>query len=193
MADLVWRLVYVGSADSDRFDQELENIEVGPVMAGTFKFVLEANPPNPSQIPADDLVGVTVILLTCSYRDKEFIRVGYYVNNDYMDEELRENPPEQPRLDRLQRSILDAHPRVTRYSIPFDEPEPMEGAQPMDEDMGGQQAPGVEQVDAMMAAAAPMAAPVAAFQGQPGVFDGHGQQGPAHEMFQYVPVMGTAP
>ncbi|PNH02107.1 putative histone chaperone ASF1A [Tetrabaena socialis] len=73
-SDLVWRLVYVGSADSDRYDQELENVEVGPVTQGNFKFVLEANPPNPALIPSDDIVGVTVVLLTCSYRGNEFIR-----------------------------------------------------------------------------------------------------------------------
>ena len=56
-----------------------------------------------SKIPANDLIGVTVVLLTCSYFDKEFVRVGYYVNSDYMDEELRENPPEKPLVDRIQR------------------------------------------------------------------------------------------
>ena len=28
----------------------------------------QANPPNPEKIPVADLVGVTVVLLTCSYR-----------------------------------------------------------------------------------------------------------------------------
>ena len=36
-----------------------------------------------------DVVGVTVILLTCSYRSQEFIRVGYYVCNEYTDPELQ--------------------------------------------------------------------------------------------------------
>lgn len=47
-------------------------------------------------IPIADAVGVTVVLLTCSYRSREFIRVGYYVNNDYPDPEMRENPPTVP-------------------------------------------------------------------------------------------------
>ena len=38
---------------------------------------VQANPPNPEQIPVADLVGVTVVLLTCSYRSAEFIRIGY--------------------------------------------------------------------------------------------------------------------
>jgi len=48
-----------------------------------------------------DAVGVTVVLLTCSYRNKEFIRVGYYVNNEYTDPELKENPPSTPHYDKV--------------------------------------------------------------------------------------------
>ncbi|CAG8774642.1 1203_t:CDS:1, partial [Racocetra fulgida] len=42
-----------------------------------------------------ELLDVTVIIITCSYNDQEFVRVGYYVNNEYIEEELRENPPER--------------------------------------------------------------------------------------------------
>lgn len=31
---------------------------------------------------------------------QEFIRVGYYVNNEYQEEELRDNPPDTPLIDR---------------------------------------------------------------------------------------------
>lgn len=41
-------------------------------------------------------VGVTVVLITCTYHGQEFIRVGYYVNNEYPNPELRENPPLKP-------------------------------------------------------------------------------------------------
>lgn len=53
------------------------------------------------RIPREDVVGVTVVLLTCSYRQQEFIRVGYYVNNEYMDPEIRENPPQEPDFDKV--------------------------------------------------------------------------------------------
>lgn len=33
------------------------------------------------------MLGVTAVLLTCSYRGQEFIRVGYYVNNELPGEE----------------------------------------------------------------------------------------------------------
>jgi histone chaperone ASF1 len=61
---------------------------------------LQADPPDFSKIPADDIVGVTIILLTCAYRSQEFLRVGYYVNNEYADEALREEPPAEPQIDK---------------------------------------------------------------------------------------------
>jgi histone chaperone ASF1 len=139
--DLEWKLTYVGSADSDQHDQVLENVQVGPVVPGQYRFVLEADAPNPARIPADDLVGVTVILLTCSYRGQEFIRVGYFVNNEYEDPALRETPPEPPQPAQLTRTILAEEPRVTRYTNRWDEPEqpefPADGIAPMDEEPGG--------------------------------------------------------
>lgn len=119
--DLEWKLIYVGSAESSKYDQTLDTVLVGPVVAGSYKFVFEANAPKVAEIPPDDIVGVTAILLTCSYNQKEFIRIGYYVNNEYVEEELRENPPERPILEKLCRSILADHPRVTRFPLDFDD------------------------------------------------------------------------
>jgi hypothetical protein len=90
----------VGSAEDEKYDQTLDSVLVGPVVPGSYRFVFQADPPDPSKIPSSDVVGVTVLLLTCSYRDKEFIRVGYYVNTEYDSEELRENPPEPVQLDK---------------------------------------------------------------------------------------------
>ncbi len=45
--------------------------------------MFEGNAPDVNRIPPDDLLGVTVVLLTCSYKGNEFIRIGYYVNVDY--------------------------------------------------------------------------------------------------------------
>lgn len=53
------------------------------------------------KIPVVDALGVTVVLLTCSYRQQEFVRVGYFINNEYTDPELRENPPAQPQFDKV--------------------------------------------------------------------------------------------
>lgn len=195
--DLEWRLTYVGSAESEKYDQVLDMVYVGPVAPGQYRFVFQvrartgmgwqgrmgrdrssslapvaslpvsraatqrcttatvgsppppprqADPPDFSRIPPGDVVGVTVILLTCSYRNQvrggwvflwagrrapaelgpagspseqdglvaasapprrlllpflqEFIRIGYYVNTEYEDELMREEPPETPQLDK---------------------------------------------------------------------------------------------
>ncbi len=80
-------------------------------------YSLQADPPKVELIPPGDLLGVTVVLITCSYRTKEFVRVGYYVNNDYDTPELRETPPETVDVAHVMRNILDTKPRVTRFPI----------------------------------------------------------------------------
>lgn len=80
----------------------------------------QADAPNASLIPPSDVTGVTVVLLTCSYRGHEFVRVGYYVNNEYDDEQLRAEPPATPLLEHLTRNILADKPRVTRFPIRWD-------------------------------------------------------------------------
>mmetsp|Transcript_18840 Transcript_18840/g.42103 ORF Transcript_18840/g.42103 Transcript_18840/m.42103 type:complete len:155 (-) Transcript_18840:1781-2245(-) len=115
--DIEWRLVYVGSAESDQHDQLLDSVLVGPMQVGGYKIVFQADAPDARRIPPHDLLGVTVILLSCFYKEKEFIRVGYYVNSEYDTPELNEAPPEQPIYERIQRNILADKPRVTRYQI----------------------------------------------------------------------------
>jgi histone chaperone ASF1 len=90
--------------------------------AGLFCISLQADPPKPEKIPEEDILGVTVLLLTCSYLGQEFIRVGYYVSNDYIDEQLREEPPPKVLLDKVQRNILADKPRVTKFPIVFTPP-----------------------------------------------------------------------
>ncbi|RUP44818.1 ASF1 like histone chaperone-domain-containing protein, partial [Jimgerdemannia flammicorona] len=77
----------------------------------------QAPAPNIELLPKNDVLGVTVVLLSCSYVDKPFVQVGYYVNNEYADEELKENPPERIMFDKLYRNILAEKPKVTRYPI----------------------------------------------------------------------------
>lgn len=118
--DLEWKLTYVGSSRSLDHDQELDSILVGPIPVGINKFKFVADAPSPDLIPASELVSVTVILLSCSYNGKEFVRVGYYVNNEYDLEELRENPPQKVPIDHVVRNILAEKPRVTRFNIVWD-------------------------------------------------------------------------
>lgn len=83
--------------------------------------MFQADPPDVSRIPEQDALGVTIVLLTCSYRGQEFVRVGYFINNDYSDQELRENPPAKPLFDKMTRNILASKPRVTRFKINWDD------------------------------------------------------------------------
>lgn len=91
--DLEWKVLYVGSAQDATRDQVLDEILVGPVPVGVNKFVLQADAPDTSQMAQEDLLGVTVVLVTCSYKEREFVRVGYYVNNEYHDPNAPPPPP----------------------------------------------------------------------------------------------------
>lgn len=65
------------------------------------------------RIPAGDLLGVTALLLTCSYKSEEFVRVGYYVNIEYEQPEAGDpnnteplQVPNPPPVDKLVRNIM---------------------------------------------------------------------------------------
>ncbi|KAK5580653.1 hypothetical protein RB653_000676 [Dictyostelium firmibasis] len=115
--DLEWKVIYVGSAANEKNDQVLDSILLGPVAVGQNQFVFEVDPPDANKIPKDDLLGVTVVFLICAYKGEDFIRVGYYVNNDYFEQELKDNPPETPDLSKIQRNVMDDKPVVTGFPI----------------------------------------------------------------------------
>ena len=133
----------MGSAHDASKDQTLDEILVGPIPVGVNKFVLQADAPDPTQLPPDEILGVTVVLVTCSYREREFIRVGYYVNNEYVDpnpppvvmgedgEPIKPVPPKYPQLDlnHVHRQILADKPRVTKFAIPWTEDEAIKEAE----------------------------------------------------------------
>ena len=142
--------MYVGSAQDASRDQCLDEILVGPVPVGVNKFVLQADAPDPSKLAPEDLLGVTVVLVTCSYKDREFVRVGYYVNNEYHDPNAPPTnpdgePPQLPNpipIEHIQRQILADKPRVTKFPIPWGEqgedkihpPQPSQGVVSMQEE-----------------------------------------------------------
>lgn len=121
--DVEWKLIFVASPDHLELDQELDDCLVGPIPVGINSFEFDANPPDPTKIPDQDIIGVAAIILTGSYRDQEFVRVGYYQNTEYDNEEMKETPPQKPLYDRLIRELADK-PRVTRFNIRWYEPSP---------------------------------------------------------------------
>jgi histone chaperone ASF1 len=118
---LEWKLIYVGSAADEKFDQELDSVLVGPVTIGRNQFVFQGPGPDPDRIPEKDLLGVTVLLLTCSYKQWEFIRIGYFINNDLAETLAQmETPPTNIRafVHEMRRNIENATtPRVTKFNI----------------------------------------------------------------------------
>ena len=116
--DIEWKVIYVGSPETSTHDQVLDEILVGPVPVGINKFVLQADAPDSSTIPNDNILGVTVVLVTCSYKEQEFARIGYYVNNEYAEPYDSESGPPSPLdLNKVVRTILADKPRVTRFPI----------------------------------------------------------------------------
>ncbi|KAF8626047.1 hypothetical protein AX15_005135 [Amanita polypyramis BW_CC] len=117
--DLEWRLIYVSSPGDVDLDQELDDCLVGPIPTGVNSFEFEGSAPDPAKIPPEDVLGVAALILTGSYREQEFVRVGYYQNTEYDNEEMKESPPQKIIFERLVRDI-NAKPRVTRFQIKWD-------------------------------------------------------------------------
>jgi histone chaperone ASF1 len=64
------------------------------------------------------LIGVTVVLVTCSYLEQEFVRVGYYVNNEYSEPfDPQTGYPTPVDISKLYRNILADQPRLTKFTI----------------------------------------------------------------------------
>ena len=89
---------------------------------------LQTPGPDPSKSPAKDLLGVSVILLSALYHGHEFVRVGYFINNRYRDEELNLNPPPVTEstpinTDLVERTVCDDKPRITLFAIDWDNPD----------------------------------------------------------------------
>jgi hypothetical protein len=63
------RLTYIGSAEHGAtHDQLLDSVLVGPMNPGAYKILFQADPPDISLVPAEELLGVTGLLLSCHFR-----------------------------------------------------------------------------------------------------------------------------
>jgi histone chaperone ASF1 len=110
---------------NDTIDTELDSVEVGPVRVGKNKFVFDVPPPDVKDIPRDELLDMTGLVLAGAYRGKVFIRVGYFTRVEFPFE-LELGQDERPILpdvidySQLIRNVASDKPRVTRYIIPWD-------------------------------------------------------------------------
>ena len=64
---LTWRIIYIGQSNNTEYDQVLEEAEMDCELPGRMSFTLHGNFPDVSKLPQSDVVGVTAMLLTCSY------------------------------------------------------------------------------------------------------------------------------
>ncbi|RYG52052.1 hypothetical protein EON67_02065 [archaeon] len=79
---------------------------------------MQAPAPDASRIPEDDILGATIVLITCWYKRQEVVRVGFWVNNTYNDEIPEgEEVPRPIDLTKVTRNVLADKPRVTRFNV----------------------------------------------------------------------------
>uniref|UniRef100_A0A1I8AF51 Anti-silencing function protein 1 n=1 Tax=Steinernema glaseri TaxID=37863 RepID=A0A1I8AF51_9BILA len=119
--DLEWELVYVGSPETEAEDQILDTAVIESIRAGRHKFVFEADGPDVTKLPKEFIVGVTVLLLHCKYNNKNFMKIGYFVANEYTDEELINEPPVEPIIEKVVRSVKTDDLRVHFNMINWDD------------------------------------------------------------------------
>ena len=118
--DLEVIFVWVGSCESKEYDQKLDEILIGPLQLGTNEFVAEIPAPNWSLIPPWDLLGVTLLLITFNYREREFMRVGYWVEVSYRSDGSVSVMPQSIEINNIERNILLMNPTVRSNAILWD-------------------------------------------------------------------------
>ncbi|CAI7723583.1 histone chaperone ASF1, putative [Plasmodium vivax] len=122
-ADLEWKIFYISAVNNDgegNQDIELDNIFLGPIERGVMMFDYAVNPPDYKNMDVDSVLGLQAILISANYKEKEFIRIAYYMNSFYKDTELREKPPAVPQYDKICRHIFVENPRIVKFCITWD-------------------------------------------------------------------------
>lgn len=109
--------VWVGSAQSSDFDQVLDSFDIGPLQQGITEFSLECDAPTPEEVPQEELIGLTILIITFQYKGQEFLRVAYYTQVAYADAVLNDHPPFPVQKERLGRYINMPQPAVTAIPI----------------------------------------------------------------------------
>ena len=118
---LTLMVTYVGCAENSKYDQTLEQIEVTIDEKGSQFCEIKTNPVNPNLIPTiEDLLGPTVIILSAIYKEKEFFRCSYFINNSYEGNELQ---LQNQNLDLalVSRIVLVDQPRVHYTEIDWND------------------------------------------------------------------------
>lgn len=102
------------------YDQVLEEFTVTDLRLGPNRFVIQSDAPTASMIPANDLVGNTVITLLFEFGGRQLATLGYHVTTSYPEcvAVMLENSPNLPHQpDQLRRQIHVGDPVLTRHWI----------------------------------------------------------------------------
>lgn len=76
-------VLYNMDVHSDENDQVLGEVEIAPIPKGKIEFSIDADAPDVSKIPLNDIFGLTSILIIGRYKGQQFIRIGYIVDVGY--------------------------------------------------------------------------------------------------------------
>src|SRR6266545_3816950 len=71
-----WKLIFISCPDNESLYQELDLL--GPIPQGINQFSLDTEPPGHCLIRKEDVLGVSALIFTGSYKGQEFVRVGYH-------------------------------------------------------------------------------------------------------------------
>uniref|UniRef100_A0A0D9R207 Anti-silencing function 1B histone chaperone n=2 Tax=Primates TaxID=9443 RepID=A0A0D9R207_CHLSB len=119
--DLEWKIIYVGSAESEEFDQILDSVLVGPVPAGRHMFVFQVRKKHPllPEIP-QSASGIKSSSLCHTVHAQALRGPGFPRGTVKLHRRLRQENRLNPEGPQLQRNILASNPRVTRFHINWD-------------------------------------------------------------------------
>lgn len=116
--ELEFKIVYVGSAESPAFDQLLEDVMISVKSEGNMSFEVAAEGPDYKQIPSvNDLLGMSAIIIVGLFKNNEFFRCSFFVNNTYTEELTEEFNEKNFNIEKVKREIITEKPRVILTEI----------------------------------------------------------------------------
>ena len=118
--ELKWKMVYICSEKKED-DQILNEMQFTPPnQISQMKLEFIGDPPNIEKIPKKDIIGLSAVLLCCSYNEEEFFRCGFYINTSFDNDEMNLKIPEIIDVNYLIRNIVNK-PRIVIYQIKWDD------------------------------------------------------------------------
>lgn len=115
-AECEFSIVYGGSPNTDIYDQTLIRTLIGPIPEGRIQFDLDCDPVEIQKLSY--IFGITSLIIIGKYKEKEFIRVGYFVKVEYPEirMDLLEDEVMKDTIEDYSEGIIDAEERSEEFS-----------------------------------------------------------------------------